>query len=189
MVRGAARAQAILDATVELLGEVGYAALTMDAVAARARASKTTIYRRWPGKPALVRAAMDHLDAEEAAATPDTGTLRGDLLAALRGARDRMDDRYLVRMTGLLHAMRVDPELADALRAHVADEDVGPFRTVTDRAVARGELSAGARTVLAHQVAEGQLLRRTLLGEPLTDDFLTSLVDDLVVPVLTGVFR
>ncbi|MBP2327807.1 AcrR family transcriptional regulator [Kibdelosporangium banguiense] len=188
MVRGIEREQAILDATIALLGEVGYAALTMDAVAARACASKTTIYRRWSGKPELVRAALDAYDTGPADA-PDTGTLRGDLLTALQASGARVDDRYAVMMTGLLHAMRVEPELADLLRAHVADEELSPLKTIVDRAVGRGELPAGTTSHLAHQVAEGQLLRRMLLGEPLDDDYLAGLVDDLLVPLLTRRFE
>ncbi|MFI9407698.1 TetR/AcrR family transcriptional regulator [Nocardia sp. NPDC052316] len=188
MVRGAEREQAILAATVELLGEIGYAAMTMDAVAARARASKATIYRRWPGKPALVRAAMDAHDAAYVARIPDTGTVRGDLIAALVALTAQVDDHYVTMMTGLMHAMRVDTELGDALRAHVADEDLGPFRTIVERAVARGELPEGTPTELAHQVSEGQIMRRMFLGEPLDRAFLTDLVDELLLPILTRTF-
>jgi AcrR family transcriptional regulator len=182
MARGKVREQAILDATIALLGEIGYAALTMDAVAARAHASKSTIYSRWRDKPALVKAALDALDAS------DTGALRSDLLAALHAACARMDDRYMTMMTGLLHAMRVDAELADALRSHVADETLAPFQVIARRAADRGELPDGVPAALAHQVAEGQILRRSLLGEPLDDGFLTHLVDDLLVPLLTRTF-
>ncbi|GAA5090921.1 TetR/AcrR family transcriptional regulator [Nocardia iowensis] len=188
MVRGAEREQAILAATMQLLGEIGYAAMTMDAVAARAQASKATIYRRWPGKPALVKAAMDANDAAYVAAIPDTGTVRGDLLAALTALCEQVDDRYVTMLTGLMHAMRVDPELGDALRSHVANEDLGPFATIVDRAVARGELPDDTATELAHQVSEGQIMRRMFLGEPLDQRFLAELVDELLIPILTRTF-
>lgn len=188
MVRGIAREQAILTATIELLGEIGYQALTMDAVAQRARASKQTIYRRWRGKPELVKAALDARDAEHVTAIPSTGTLRGDLLAALDTLCAQADDRYLTMMTGLIHAMRTDADLAEILRSHVADEDQGPFPTVVERAVARGEVPARTSTALAHQVAEGQVIRRMVLGQPLDHDFLADLVDDLLVPLLTRSF-
>ncbi|WP_378741668.1 TetR/AcrR family transcriptional regulator [Nocardia brasiliensis] len=188
MVRGAEREQAILAATIQLLGEIGYAAMTMDAVAARAQASKATIYRRWPGKPALVKAAMDAHDAAYVAAIPDTGTVRGDLLAALTALCEQVDDRYVTMLTGLMHAMRVDPELGEALRAHVANQDLGPFATIVDRAVARGELPDDTATELAHQVSEGQIMRRMFLGEPLDQRFLAELVDELLIPILTRTF-
>ncbi|WP_433355240.1 TetR/AcrR family transcriptional regulator [Microtetraspora malaysiensis] len=188
MAKGPAREQAILNATIELLGEVGYAALTMDAVAQRARASKMTIYRRWRGKPELVKAALDARDAVSVAAVPDTGTLRDDLLAALSMQCTQVDERYVTMMTGLVHAMRVDTDLAAALRSHVADEDLGPFRTIVERAAARGEVPVDASAERAHQVAEGQLIRRMILGRPLDHDFLTDMVDNLLMPLLTRTF-
>src|SRR6202041_4171288 len=82
--RGKPREQAILSAVIALLGEAGYEAMTMDAVAARAHASKTTIYRRWPGKPELVRAAVASYVAGRVAVSADTGSLRGDLMAVIQ---------------------------------------------------------------------------------------------------------
>src|SRR6478672_5992627 len=106
------RDAAIRDATLALLLEVGYDRLSMDAVAARAKASKATIYRRWPGKQELV------LDAVRArgpglVVTEDTGSLRGDLMATYRSAihGSAADDADLI--AGVLRAMRTTPELAD----------------------------------------------------------------------------
>jgi len=148
VVRGPVREQAILDATIALLGEVGYGALTMDAVAQRARASKMTIYRRC----------------------------------------ERVDDRYATMMTGLVHAMRLDADLAAALRSHVTDGDLGPFKQIVERATARGEVPAGISPEQAHQVAEGQIMRRMILGQPLDHAFVTDLIDNLLVPLLTRTF-
>src|SRR5436190_319637 len=82
--RGAARTEALLDATLELLPEVGYERLTIDAVAARAGASKATIYRRFDGKRELVVAALRRLDASQPDMLADAGSLRGDLVELLR---------------------------------------------------------------------------------------------------------
>jgi AcrR family transcriptional regulator len=71
------REQEIFDATLQVLEEVGYDRLTMDAVASAARASKATLYRRWNGKVALVIDAL--ISQKGQPAVPDTGTLRGDL--------------------------------------------------------------------------------------------------------------
>src|SRR5262245_37799618 len=87
--RGEEREQAIIDATVCLLAEIGYEAMTMDAVAARARASKATIYRRWPGKPQLVGDALRRCGPGPKAEIPHTGSLRGDLIAMLHHVRDK----------------------------------------------------------------------------------------------------
>src|SRR5258707_618341 len=115
--RGKPRELAILSAVVGLLGEVGYEAMTMDAVAARAHASKTTIYRRWPGKAELVRAAVDAYVAERALSAADAGGLRGDLLAVMRAMGSHLTPQFLAMMSGLVHAMRADSELAGGLRS------------------------------------------------------------------------
>src|SRR3954470_4023103 len=85
------RRQAILDAATHLLTEVGYDRMTVDALAARAGVSKPTIYRRWPGgKPEIVADAIRSKRAE-AGELPDTGSLRGDLMALLGGVVGSLD--------------------------------------------------------------------------------------------------
>lgn len=185
VTRGTAREQAILAATIELLHEGGYAALTMDAVAARARASKTTIYRRWTGKPELVRAAVELYQAERRMPVPDTGTLRGDLLATVSQARDKTQGEFLALMSDLMQAMRRDEDLRRALWARLVDEP-GPFATIIPRAVRRGEAAAHASPELAHEVTEALILRQVALGENWTgDDFLRHILDDVLLPLLT----
>src|ERR1700729_2492432 len=115
--RGKPRERAILSAVISLLGETGYEAMTMDAVAARAHASKTTIYRRWPGKPALARAAVDARIAGLVLSAGDTGSLRGDLLAVMRAMHGHLTPEFLAMMSGLVHAMRADTDLADSVRS------------------------------------------------------------------------
>src|SRR6185437_576267 len=106
VVRGEVREQAILAAVIELLGEAGYEAMTMDAIAARAHASKTTIYRRWRGKPELVKAAVDGHVAGPVPSWADTGSLRGDLMKVMLAMRGHLTDEFLAMMSGLIHAMR-----------------------------------------------------------------------------------
>jgi AcrR family transcriptional regulator len=184
--RGRAREQAVLSAVVELLAEAGYEALTMDAVAARARASKTTIYKRWRGKPELVSAAVDTLVAGRLPADTDTGSLRGDLLAVVLAMSGHLTSDFLAMMSGLIEAMRRDPALAGVLRAHLMD-DAPAARLIIGRAVARGELRSGAEVelaALAHEVIEAQLFRQMAVGAPFDDAFAAHVVDDLLMPVL-----
>lgn len=188
MVRGEARESAILAAVIQLLGEVGYEGMTMDAVAARAHASKTTIYRRWPGKPQLVRAAVDGYAAERLTAGADTGSLRGDLLAVLGAMAGHLTPEFLAMMSGLMHAMRADPELAAALRPRlgIGHAVVLP---IVGRAAGRGELPAGADAelaALAHEVIEALVLRRVAAGDGLGQEFARHVVDDIVIPVLAA---
>jgi AcrR family transcriptional regulator len=187
MVRGEAREQAILAAVVELLGEAGYEAMTMDAVAARAHASKTTIYRRWPGKPELVRAAVDGYVAGRLPVSADTGSLRGDLMAVMRAMGGHLTDEFLAMMSGLVHAMRTDPELAGVLRSHLADDHSAALPIIR-RAAGRGEVPSGSDETLAriaHELIEAQLFRQMALGGSFSEEFSRHVVDDLVRPALT----
>src|SRR3954468_25112873 len=86
------RRQAILDAAVHLLAEVGYDRATVEAVAARAGVSKPTIYRRWPGGKAEIVADAIRAKRADGAVLPDTGSLRGDLLAMLRAIQGTLNE-------------------------------------------------------------------------------------------------
>jgi len=186
VVRGEERERAILAAVVELLGEAGYEAMTMDAVAARAHASKTTIYRRWPGKPELVKAAVDGYVAGRLPISADTGSLRGDLMAVMRAMRGHLTDEFLAMMSGLIHAMRTEPELAAVLRSHLASDHSAALPIIR-RAAGRGEVPAGAEEALAsivHEVIEAQLFRQMAVGGSFDEQFARHVVDDLVLPAL-----
>lgn len=183
--RGAARERAILSAVIAVVGEVGYEAMTMDAVAARASASKATIYRRWRNKADLVRAALDAYDAETNATAPDTGTLRGDLVGAIEMARDKATPTYLALIGGLVSAMRHDPDLETQLREHIADDELSPFAAALRRAVQRGELPGTADETLIHDVAEALIVHRTTAGLPLDEPYVARVVDDVLLPLLT----
>jgi AcrR family transcriptional regulator len=185
--RGEAREQAILSAVIALLGESGYEAMTMDAVAARAHASKATIYRRWPGKPELVRAAVDAHITGRVLSAPDSGSLRGDLLAVMRAMPSHLTPEFMAMMSGLVHAMRTDGELAGSLRSLFDEDSVS--EQIIGRAVARGELPALATATLAqraHEVIEAQIFRQMMTGAALDDTFARHVVDDIVLPLLMG---
>jgi AcrR family transcriptional regulator len=187
MARGEVREQAILAAVIELLGELGYEAMTMDAVAARAHASKTTIYRRWPGKPELVKASVASYVTRRVAVSADTGSLRGDLMAVMQALRGHLTKEFLAMMSGLVHAMRTDRELADVLWSHLVD-DYQVALPVIRRAAGRGEVPRGAEAKLAglaHEVIEAQLFRQMATGGSPDEEFARHVVDDLVIPVLT----
>lgn len=184
MARGEERERAILDATTELVAEVGYQALTMDAVAARARASKATIYRRWRNKPELVKAALDAHDAEFNLTIPDTGELRADLVEVMRAARGKATDRFLGLLSALMAAAKYDRELAAALRAHQEDDELSPFAASLQRAVARGDAPAGVDMTLVHDVAEALIMRQLAVGLPFDDAFITRVVDRVLLPLI-----
>jgi AcrR family transcriptional regulator len=183
--RGAVREDAILRATLELLAESGYDQLTIDAVAARARSSKATIYRRWPGKAALVSTAVRRHAGQPAAAAPDTGSLRSDLLAALQVMRSSLSGQDAALILGLLSAMHRDPELAGAVREQVLDAKREVFGAVIARAAARRQIAATADGALLAEISSAVLLSRLLVtGEPLDDAFTQHLVDAVLLPAL-----
>jgi len=188
MARGEVRENAILSAVITLLGEMGYEGMTMDAVAALAHASKATIYKRWPGKAQLVRAAVDGYVAGRLATNADTGSLRGDLTAVLEALAGHLTAEFLAMMSGLVHATRTDPELAAALWPRLG-VGYGTALPIVSRAVGRGELPAGAEEELAglaHEVLEAHVLRQVFAGGAFTPEFARHVVDDLVMPVLTA---
>ena len=183
--RGAMREAAILQATLELLAESGYDQLTIDAVAARARCSKATIYRRWPGKAALVITAVRRHAGQPAIAAPDTGSLRSDLLAALFAMRSSLSGQDAALILGLLVAMHRDPELASVVREQVLDAKREVFGAVIARAAARGDVPAAADGALLAEISSAVVFSRLLVtGEPLDDAFTRHLVDAVLLPAL-----
>ena len=178
------RDAAICDATLALLLEVGYDRMSMDAVAARAHASKATIYRRWPGKQELV---LDAVRARGVGLTvaEDTGSLRGDLVATYRSAihGSAADDADLI--AGVLRAMRTAPELADCVRSQVIESKCDVSRVIVARAMARGELPAETDPLILHEVASALWFHRVLVvGGPVDDGFIAHVVDDVLMPLL-----
>lgn len=173
----------ILEATLLVLDEVGYDLLTMDAVAARARASKATLYRRWRGKPELVVAAIMAHKGE--AVVPDTGTLRGDLLEAYCGAGGGGLDDPLAQsvLSAVVTAMIRDPEFAEVYRRDFIGPKVEASRVIYERARERGEVHPDVDlTVLAPSLAGIVLHRVFLLGDTVTPDLVGRILDEVVLP-------
>jgi AcrR family transcriptional regulator len=181
-----------LSAVISLLGETGYEAMTIDAVAARAHASKTTIYRRWPGKAELVRAAVDaHITSRmlgpQGGGTQDSGSLRDDLLAIMNAVHGHLTPEFMAMMSGLVHAMRTDPQLAASLRSWFDRDSVA--EQIIGRAVRRGEVpapAAGRLAGLVHEVIEAQVFRQLMTASALDGTFAVHVVDDIILPLLAG---
>lgn len=184
--RGEVLEAAIVDAVWAELAESGYAGLTVSAVAERARTSKAVLYRRWPGRAGLVMAALSH-HAPSTEDVPDTGSLRGDLLALLRAIAAGVSARSIDALWGLLTESARDPELARLVRAQLTElQRSGPVVAVFDRAVARGEVDAGRVTSRLLRLAPDLLRSELLLYGEITDAALVEIVDDVVLP-LAGV--
>jgi AcrR family transcriptional regulator len=172
----------ILAATLEVLAEVGYDLLTMDAVATRAKASKATLYRRWRGKPELVVAAvMCH--HSNAASVPDTGSLRGDLLAAYCGTGGLNDPLAQSVLSAVVTAMGRDPEFAEVYRRDFIGPKIAVSRAVYERARDRGEVHPDTDlTILGPALAGVVLHRAFLLGEAVTPELVGRVLDEVILP-------
>jgi len=188
--RDETREAAILEATIAVLSDVGYDRLTIDAVATKAKASKATVYRRWQNKAALVVDALHTLKpvlgpGEVAPCIfPDTGSLRGDLLAGLEKIGNKLSTDEGKLMAAVMTAAARDPELAAAMRT-THEEKRRSCQTVVDRAVARGELSSGGGADMLHEVVPALMYNRLLIvGEPFDNEFITRVVDDIALPLL-----
>jgi AcrR family transcriptional regulator len=151
----------ILDAAMAILLEEGYQGLTIDGVAARAEVGRPTIYRRWPSKAALVVAALAR--STGLAPAPDTGSLRGDLLAVQRHQVALMNSDVFRRvMPGLIADLTTDPELSQSYLA----EYIAPRRQsvwdALDRGIDRGELSADVDRAFISDLLTGPLFYKAL---------------------------
>jgi AcrR family transcriptional regulator len=182
-----AREEEILDAAVEELLEVGYDRLTMDGVAQRARASKATLYRRWSSKQSIVVDAVVRAKRVSTASSPDTGSLRGDLVELFCG-RGGLARHVTTQVLGaVVSALQTDPKFAEEFRSQFLAPKAAVARDIYGRAAERGELAPGADPALLGPALAGILLHRHfLLGEPITRDLVERVVDQIILPAATG---
>jgi AcrR family transcriptional regulator len=174
--------EAILGATLELVAERGFDGLSVEAVAERAGVGKTTVYRRWPSKAELVRAAVDDLMASLPWSSPaDLGDTRAELLAVVHDYIKVMSASSMGRvMPALVAEVARNPELGRVLR-----RGVGARRRsivgVLDRGIARGDLRSDLDCGLAIDFLLGAVQYRLLVtGAPVTSRLAAKIVDDLL---------
>ncbi len=159
---GARQHDHILDAARQLVAEVGYAATTMEAIAARAAVGKPTLYRWWPNRAALVHEAV--LDHAEATPVPDTGSLAGDLRGFVEGAV-AFFDRPLVREAwlGAVTELRDDRDALAAADAAFLRPAAEELRRRLAAAVDRGECRADAEPTVVLDVLLGACMAALLV--------------------------
>jgi AcrR family transcriptional regulator len=178
--------RAILQATVELLAERGLSGMSIEEVASRAGVGKAAIYRRWSSKGTL---ALDAFVAEfrEQQPLPDTGTLRGDLLAALRAWVKAVTRTPMGRLlSGLIGEAQHDPALSAGWRDRVLEPLRTQHRIMLDRAIDRGEIAASTDKEVVLDLFFGAAQHRLLLGHlPMTDDFIREVVDVILSGIQT----
>ncbi|MEV4834963.1 TetR/AcrR family transcriptional regulator [Nonomuraea sp. NPDC049486] len=183
--RGEELAAAIYRATLDELAESGYAKLTMERVAERARASKASLYRRWPTRVALVMDSVYH-SLPALSDVPDTGSLRDDLLTVLRGTADILSGPAGEAMRGLLSEALRDEASARTFKENSQGTGRKMMAEIARRAVERGEISGDAVTPLRLDTGQALLRQHFLFqGPPIPDRLVVDIVDEVLVPLLT----
>ena len=178
------RESELLAVTLELLQEHGYDRLTLEAVATTARASKATLYRRWPTKAELVLAAFVE-GTRHVAVDPDTGTLRGDLLKLGESICDHVSIHALTIRAVLVETSR-STELDAMMQEQFLDQRKALMSRLLTRAVGRGEIETSAITEDLWDVLPGYLIYRTVLtGRAPSRNTIRDLVDNVLIPSLT----
>jgi AcrR family transcriptional regulator len=181
---GPRQAEAIFTATLELLGEHGYDGLTVEGVAARSGVNKTTIYRWWPAKDALLGAALLDSSLLELA-VPDTGSLHGDLLGLTEHVLRLLGTEPTATVVaGAVAASAGRPHLAEMVKAFFADRLTKEL-AVFERAEMRGELRTGVDSMLVLDLLAGAVWSRVMIRQaPVPADFAAQVVE-LVIAAVT----
>jgi len=178
--RSAAVHQALIDATLELLADVGYRGLTVEAVSQRAGASKATVYRRWPSKVNLVVDALS-ANAARQVGEPDTGSVREDLLVLLRGLARFLTEPLATAFPSLLAEAYRHPELGETFRNEFVSKRRAVIRRVVERGVQRGEVRTDADLDVVVDNGAAHLFYRFLIsGEPMDPELPERIVDHML---------
>lgn len=170
-------------AVLEVLSDVGYVGLTMDAVASTAGVSKATIYRRWRTKADLLVSVIDAA-SDETLTVPDSGSLREDLIVLLGALARILGGPGGSASRTLLGVITQEPALEAAFRRGPMARWAAAFMTVLERAIARGEISPKGAVSLAGEAGPAIFLLRWMISGAAVDDALAkAVVDEVMLPL------
>jgi AcrR family transcriptional regulator len=182
--RGDALIVAIFEATLAELAEVGYAELTMERVASRARASKGSLYRRWSSRAELVVDALEH-ERPHHREVPDTGNIRQDLLSFLGSLMSMHDSPSGEATHGLMVEVIRHPELMREVRLRFIDPTIAQVLDRLRRGVVRGEVRPSALTYRIASLGPALLRQHYLLyGAPIPESVVIEIVDEVLMPLV-----
>jgi AcrR family transcriptional regulator len=187
--RGARSEEVLLTATLDLLADIGYAELTIEGVAQRTGVAKSTIYRWWPSKAALVIAAIaPMMDAVNPVASAASDSLRADVEAAVRRVSDlfkaQLDGRAIA---GLIADMARDPEMAEEYRRRILRPRRAAVAAVFGEWQRRGALQPDVDVELLQDLYVGPIYYRSLVtGAAVDDELVTQLVDAVLAAGATN---
>ena len=180
---------AVLTAARELLADVGYESVTMDATAARAHTWKAAIYRRFSSKAEMLFAAVLH--GAEIEPPRDTGTLYGDLLALATEIRAQLSSAEARAVaSNVIAEVNRSPEVARQHRETFTTAERAVIAAILDRAVDRREVDPMPSPETVHRLIGGGLIATALaFGEHLDDDALAEMVAVVTAGLTTGTAR
>lgn len=183
--RGAALEEAILEAAWDQLADAGYGDFTLEAVAARAGTSRSVLYRRWPGRVELLRAAFAHRGGSPVAEQPATGSLRGDAIALLTAMSEHRVELMILLQTRLGGFFAESGDSPADVRELMVGPRAGSMHEAVARAVDRGEIDPARVTdrivrlpadLVRHQMA--------MTLQPVPPEDIAEIVDDCFLPLL-----
>jgi AcrR family transcriptional regulator len=182
--RGEALEAALLDAAWDELQATGYLGLTIEAVADRAGTSRAVLYRRWRNRPELVIAAMRRHRPLLSGEVPDTGSLRGDVLAVLRRMSEGLATTGEETTYGLLGEVIASAEMYERVQDQLLHTGAGVMTVILKRAADRGEARQGVSDRIARLPTD--LFRQELFRsrQPPSDSTLTEIVDEVFLPLV-----
>jgi len=182
--RGETLERAIYDAVFDQLQTVGYVGLTMEGVAAGAHTGKAALYRRWPRKEDLVVDALEHA-LPSPTDLPDHGDVREDLLDLLRRLAAMLNSPTGCALQCLMAEIDRDHPFARLLHQRVKEPRKQMFLNLLRRAADRGQVRPEAASPLVAEVGPALVMQRFLAeGPPVPDDYVVSVVDGVVMPLL-----
>ncbi|MDX6336943.1 MAG: hypothetical protein QOG05_4283 [Streptosporangiaceae bacterium] len=169
----------VLTTAFELLSESGVGGFTVDEVARRSGVAKTTIYRHWPSREALVIDAASRISAEQE--VPDTGSPEGDVMAVLANLGHLLGTaRWSSVVPSIVDVAERDPEFA-GIHGRIQRGHAAPLRKVIERAAGRGLISAAADPATMVSALIGPLYyRRWFSREPIDDQFVKTIVSNVI---------
>jgi len=182
--RGEELEEAILDAAFAEFRDLGYAGFTMEGVAKRAGTSKPVVYRRWPSRVHILIACVASR-LPQAETVPDTGSIRGDIVALVTVAHRRMRMVGQTAMLGMLTDVSTDPEVREILVASLVSELSNLlYRAVYTRAIARGELAEEHLTERLRRLPIDLVRNEFIMYGAVSQEAIESIVDEVVLPAL-----
>ena len=180
--RDSKREDAISEAAISLIQEVGYERCTIEAIAHKAGVSKATIYRRWKNKQEVIASAISqHVFSQSPCI--DTGNLRDDLVELLLAKVKMLKGPDGAVIASVMSAAKVDPELGKAIPHTIKDGENHIHEVIIERAIARGEISPTANLELLAEITPAIMTYRIFMSQQTVNrKFIEHLVDDVLIP-------